>query len=269
MATERMTVAAAMVKALEQEGIKHIFGYPGAAICPFFDELIKSDIQNILVRHEANSGHAAAGYARITGKPAVCAATSGPGATNLITAIATAHMDSVPLIAITGQVVSNQIGRDAFQEADITGASEPFVKHSFLVKDGTTIAEVMKKAFYISGTGRPGPVLIDVPMDIQKQEIDFEYPDTVEIRSYKPSFLGNKLQIKKAAEALKNSSKPLICAGGGIFTVNASGELLQLSEMCDIPVISTMMGIGAIPTEHKNYWRKNERPLRYVTFVFS
>ena len=254
MATERMTVAAAMVKALEQEGIKHIFGYPGAAICPFFDELIKSDIQNILVRHEANSGHAAAGYARITGKPAVCAATSGPGATNLITAIATAHMDSVPLIAITGQVVSNQIGRDAFQEADITGASEPFVKHSFLVKDGTTIAEVMKKAFYIAGTGRPGPVLIDVPMDIQKQEIDFEYPDTVEIRSYKPSFLGNKLQIKKAAEALKNSSKPLICAGGGIFTVNACSELLQLSEMCDIPVISTMMGIGAIPTEHRNYY---------------
>ena len=249
-----MTVAAAMVKALEQEGIKHIFGYPGAAICPFFDELIKSDIQNILVRHEANSGHAAAGYARITGKPAVCAATSGPGATNLITAIATAHMDSVPLIAITGQVVSSQIGRDAFQEADITGASEPFVKHSFLVKDKNVIAEVIKKAFYIAGTGRPGPVLIDVPMDIQKQEIDFEYPETVEIRSYKPSVSGNKLQIRKAAEAVKNSRKPLICAGGGIFTAGAVGELLQLSEKCDIPVISTMMGIGAIPTEHKNYY---------------
>lgn len=254
MAAERMTVAAAMVKALEQEGIKHIFGYPGAAICPFFDELIKSDIHNILVRHEANSGHAAAGYARITGKPAVCAATSGPGATNLITAIATAYMDSVPLIAITGQVVSNQIGRDAFQEADITGASEPFVKHSFLVKDAAAIAEVMKKAFYIAGTGRPGPVLIDVPMDIQKQEIDFEYPETVEIRSYKPSVFGNKLQIRKAAEALKNSKRPLICAGGGIFTVSAADELLLLSEKCDIPVISTMMGIGAIPTEHKNYY---------------
>ena len=254
MASERMTVAAAMVKALEQEGIKHIFGYPGAAICPFFDELIKSDIQNILVRHEANSGHAAAGYARIMGKPAVCAATSGPGATNLITAIATAHMDSVPLIAITGQVVSSQIGRDAFQEADITGASEPFVKHSFLVKDKNVIAEVIKKAFYIAGTGRPGPVLIDVPMDIQKQEIDFEYPETVEIRSYKPSVSGNKLQIRKAAEAVKNSRKPLICAGGGIFTAGAVGELLQLSEKCDIPVISTMMSIGAIPTEHKNYY---------------
>lgn len=254
MATERMTVAAAMVKSLEKEGIKHIFGYPGAAICPFFDELIKSNIQSILVRHETNSGHAAGGYARIMGKPAVCVATSGPGATNLITAIATAHMDSVPLIAITGQVISNQIGRDAFQEADITGAAEPFVKHSYLVKDASAIAEIMKKAFYIAGTGRPGPVLIDVPMDIQKQEIDFEYPETVEIRSYKPSVMGNKLQIRKAAEALRNSKKPLICAGGGIFTADARDQLVQLSEMCDIPVISTMMGIGAIPTEHKNYY---------------
>lgn len=254
VASERMTVAAAMVRALEKEGIKHIFGYPGAAICPFFDELIKSDIKNILVRHEVNSGHAAAGYARITGKPAVCVATSGPGATNLITAIATAHMDSVPLIAITGQVVSNQIGRDAFQEADITGAAEPFVKHSYLVKDSASISEVMKKAFYIAGTGRPGPVLIDVPMDIQKQEIDFEYPDTVEIRSYKPSVMGNKLQIRKAAEALRNCSKPLICAGGGIFSAGAEEELIKLSEMCDIPVISTMMGVGAIPTEHRNYY---------------
>ncbi len=254
MAKERMTVASAMVKALEQEGVKHIFGYPGAAICPFFDELIKSDIQTILVRHEANSGHAASGYARVTQRPAVCAATSGPGATNLITAIATAYMDSVPMIAITGQVVSNQIGRDAFQEADITGASEPFVKHSFLLKDADSVGEVIKKAFYIAGTGRPGPVLIDVPMDIQKQEIEFEYPETVEIRSYKPSVFGNKLQIKKAAEALKNSERPLIVAGGGIFIANACDELVKLSEMCDIPVISTMMGIGSIPTNHRNYY---------------
>lgn len=254
MAKERMTVARAMVKALELEGIKHIFGYPGAAICPFFDELIESNIENILVRHEANGGHAASGYARVTGKPAVCAATSGPGATNLITAIATAYMDSVPMIAITGQVISNQIGRDAFQEADITGASEPFVKHSFLVKDADSIGEVLKKAFYIAGSGRPGPVLIDVPMDVQKQEIDFEYPQTVEIRSYKPSVMGNKLQIKKAAEALRNAERPLICAGGGIFSAGACNELKKLSELCDIPVISTMMGIGSIPTSHKNYY---------------
>lgn len=254
MAKEKITVAAAMVKALEQEGIKHIFGYPGAAICPFFDEVMNSDIQNILVRHEANSGHAAGGYARVTGRPAVCAATSGPGATNLITAIATAYMDSIPMIAITGQVVSNQIGRDAFQEADITGASEPFVKHSFLVKDAESIGEVMKKAFYIAGTGRPGPVLIDVPMDVQKQIIDFEYPEKVEIRSYKPSTVGNKLQIKKALDALKRAQRPLIVAGGGIFVANACSELVRLSETCDIPVISTMMGIGAIPTGHKNYY---------------
>lgn len=254
MAKEKMTVAAAMVRALEKEGIKHIFGYPGAAICPFFDELLHSEIQNILVRHEANSGHAAGAYARVTGKPAVCAATSGPGATNLITAIATAHMDSIPVIAITGQVVSSQIGRDAFQEADITGACEPFVKHSYLVKDADSIGEVIKRAFYIAGTGRPGPVLIDVPMDVQKQIIDFEYPESVEIRSYKPSFSGNKLQIKKAAEAVKRASKPLICAGGGIISAGACGELKALSEKCDIPVIATMMGIGSIPTAHRNYY---------------
>ncbi len=254
MSKERVTVARAMVLALEHEGIKHIFGYPGAAICPFFDELIKSDIQNILVRHEANSGHAASGYARVTGKPAVCAATSGPGATNLITAIATAHMDSVPMIAITGQVVSSQLGRDAFQEADITGAAEPFVKHSFLVKNPDDIGEVLKKAFYIASTGRQGPVLIDVPMDIQKMEIEFEYPEKVDIRSYKPSFFGNKLQIKKAADALKNSKKPLICAGGGILSSGACEQLKILSEKCDIPVIVTMMGIGSIPTNHKNYY---------------
>ena len=254
MAKERMTVAYAMVRALEAEGIKHIFGYPGAAICPFFDELIKSDIQNILVRHEANSGHSASGYARITGKPAVCAATSGPGATNLITAIATAHMDSIPMIAITGQVVSNQIGRDAFQEADITGAAEPFVKHSYLVKNPDDIGEVIKRSFYIAQSGRPGPVLIDVPMDIQKQMIDFEYPEKVEIRSYKPSVVGNKLQIKKAVEALKKSKKPLICAGGGIFMSGARDKLRELSETCDIPVIVTMMGIGSIPTDHKNFY---------------
>ncbi len=163
-------------------------------------------------------------------------------------------MDSIPIIAITGQVVSSLVGRDAFQEADITGACEPFVKHSYLVKNAESIGEVIKKAFYIAGTGRPGPVLIDVPMDIQKQEIEFEYPETVEIRSYKPSFSGNKLQIKKAAEALRNSSKPLICAGGGVIAAMAREELRRLSEMCDIPVVSTMMGIGAISTEHRNYY---------------
>ena len=254
MAKEKVTVAAAMVKALEKEGIKHIFGYPGAAICPFFDELLHSEIKSILVRHEANSGHAAAAYARVTGKPAVCAATSGPGATNLITAIATANMDSIPVVAITGQVVSGLLGRDAFQEADITGACEPFVKHSYLVKDADSIGRVMKEAFYIAGSGRPGPVLVDIPMDVQKQEIEFEYPESVDIRSYKPVLTGNKLQIKKAVEALNNSSRPLICAGGGVISAGAQEQLKKLSEKCDIPVVSTMMGIGAISTCHENYY---------------
>ena len=251
---EKITVAKAMVKCLQAEAVKQIFAYPGAAICPFLDEADNSDIETILVRHEANSGHAASGYARITGRPAVCVATSGPGATNLITAIATAYMDSIPVVAITGQVVCDQIGRDAFQEADITGAAEPFVKHSFLVKNAEDIAEVFKKAFYIAGSGRPGPVLIDVPMDVQNEVIEFSYPQSVEIRSYKPNIAGNKLQLKKAAAALEKSERPLICAGGGVFISNANELMLKLSESCEIPVISTMMGIGAIPTSHENYF---------------
>ena len=202
MASERMTVARAMVKALEAEGITTVFGYPGAAICPFYDELISSDIRHVLVRHEVNGGHAASGYARMTGKPAVAIATSGPGATNLITAIATAHMDSIPMVLITGQVSCEQIGRDVFQEADITGAAEPFVKHSYLVKDPAEMPVIFKNAFYIAGSGRPGPVLIDMPFDVQKAVIDFEYPKTVDIRSYKPSIQGNKLQIKRAVAAI-------------------------------------------------------------------
>ena len=171
-------VCEAMVKCLEQEGIKVVFGYPGAAICPFYDEIYKSNIKSVLVRHEANGGHAANGYARISGKPAVCIATSGPGATNLLTAIATAYADSVPIVCITGQVNSEQIGSDAFQEADITGAAEPFIKHTYLVKDGSQIGRIFKEAFYLAGSGRPGPVLIDVPMDVQNALIDFSYPKT-------------------------------------------------------------------------------------------
>ena len=254
MSKEKITVAKAMVECLKAENIKHIFAYPGAAICPFLDEVYGSDIETILVRHEANSGHSASGYARMTGKPAVCVATSGPGATNLITAIATAYMDSIPIVAITGQVVCDQIGRDAFQEADITGSAEPFVKHSFLVKNAEDIPEVFKKAFYIAGSGRPGPVLIDVPMDVQNTLIDFSYPESVKIRSYKPNITGNKLQVKKAVTALEKAERPLICAGGGIFISNANELMQQLCESCEIPVISTMMGIGAIPTSHENYF---------------
>ena len=249
MASERMTVARAMVKALEAEGITTVFGYPGAAICPFYDELISSDIRHVLVRHEVNGGHAASGYARMTGKPAVAIATSGPGATNLITAIATAHMDSIPMVLITGQVSCEQIGRDVFQEADITGAAEPFVKHSYLVKDPAEMPVIFKNAFYIAGSGRPGPVLIDMPFDVQKAVIDFEYPKTVDIRSYKPSIQGNKLQIKRAVAAIEKSKKPLICAGGGIFTAGAVNLLRKFMQVTDIPVVNTMMGMSSVPAD--------------------
>ncbi|MCL2698217.1 MAG: biosynthetic-type acetolactate synthase large subunit [Oscillospiraceae bacterium] len=250
MLSQRITVAEALIKCLESEGITTIFGYPGAAICPFYNKLTDSKIKHILVRHEANAGHAASGFARITGKPAVCVATSGPGATNLITAIATAYMDSIPMIAITGQVSTEQIGRDVFQEADITGATEPFVKHSYLIKDAALVPEIIKKAFYIAGSGRPGPVLLDIPYDVQLQEIDFKYPDNVEINSYRPCLEGNKLQIKRVAEAIAEAKKPLICAGGGLFTANAR-ELVQcIAEKANIPVICTMMGISLMPSDH-------------------
>ncbi len=249
-----MTVAKAMTEALKAEGITTVFGYPGAAICPFYDELYKTDIRHILVRHEVNAGHAANGCARITGKPAVAVATSGPGALNLITAIATAYMDSIPMVVITGQVNSEQIGRDVFQEADITGSAEPFVKHSYLLKKPEDTAAVFKKAFYIAGTGRRGPVLIDVPFDVQKTEIDFEYPESIDIRSYRPSSYGNGLQIKHAVSAIKSAKKPLICAGGGLFTGDGVSLMRKFSERTEIPVVSTMMGLGAMPTNSPLYF---------------
>lgn len=249
-----MTVAKAMTECLAAEGITTVFGYPGAAICPFYDELEKTNIRHILVRHEVNGGHAASGYARITGKPAVAIATSGPGALNLITAIATAYMDSIPMVIITGQVNSDQIGRDVFQEADITGSAEPFVKHSYLLKRPEDTAEVFKRAFYIAGTGRRGPVLIDIPFDVQKAEIDFEYPETVDIRSYRPSSTGNGNQIKRAAAAIANSKKPLILAGGGLFTGNAAELMNKFAKQTGIPVVSTMMGLGAMPTNDPQFF---------------
>ncbi|MBQ9948548.1 MAG: biosynthetic-type acetolactate synthase large subunit [Oscillospiraceae bacterium] len=254
MGTKRMTVAKAMTECLKAEGISTVFGYPGAAICPFYDELYNTDIKHVLVRHEVNGGHAASGYARITGKPAVAIATSGPGALNLITAIATAYMDSIPMVVITGQVNTEQIGRDVFQEADITGSAEPFVKHSYLLKRPEDTARVFKEAFYIAGSGRRGPVLIDIPYDVQKAEIDFQYPDTVDIRSYRPSSVGNGQQIKRAVNALMQAEKPLICAGGGLFTGNGVELMQRFAEHTDIPVVSTMMGLGAMPTDSPLYF---------------
>lgn len=254
MSPTRMTVARAMVECLKAEGINMVFGYPGAAICPFYDELYNTDIKHVLVRHEVNGGHAASGYARISGKPAVAVATSGPGALNLITAIATAYMDSIPMVIITGQVNREQIGRDVFQEADITGSAEPFVKHSYLLKDPFDVARVFKEAFYIAGSGRCGPVLIDIPYDVQRCEISFEYPDTVDIRSYRPSSVGNGNQIKRVVNALMESKKPVICAGGGLFTREGAALMRRFAENVDIPVVSTMMGLGAMPTDSPLYY---------------
>lgn len=245
--------AQAMVRCLDNEGIKVVFGYPGAAICPFYDELYSSDIHHVLVRHEANAGHAASGYARITNKPAVCIATSGPGATNLLTAIATAYADSIPLICITGQVSTDQIGCDVFQEVDITGAAEPFVKYSYLIKDAAELPRIFKEAFYLAGTGRKGPVLIDVPVDVQNTLIDFDYPETVNMRTYKPTVKGSQIQIKKIIEAVEASEKPIICAGGGVFLSGAEQQLRRFAEKANIPVVSTMMGLSLFPTEHPLY----------------
>ncbi|MBP1543167.1 MAG: biosynthetic-type acetolactate synthase large subunit, partial [Oscillospiraceae bacterium] len=249
-----MTVARAMTECLKAEGVTTVFGYPGAAICPFYDELYDTDIKHVLVRHEVNAGHAASGYARITGKPAVAVATSGPGALNLITAIATAYMDSIPMVVITGQVNTDQIGRDVFQEADITGSAEPFVKHSYLLKRPEDTARVFREAFYIAGSGRRGPVLIDIPFDVQKAEIDFSYPETVSIRSYRPSSVGNGQQIKRVITALSEAKKPLICAGGGLFTGDGVRLMQELVRLTDIPVVSTMMGLGAMPTDDALYY---------------
>ncbi len=249
-----MTGAQAVVTSLEKEGVTTVFGYPGAAICPVYDCLAKSPICHILVRQEQNAGHAAAAYGRISGRPGVCIATSGPGALNLLTSLATAYMDSVPLVAITGQVSSELLGRDVFQEADITGAAEPFTKHSFLVKNAADLPRIFKEAFYLASTGRPGPVLIDLPVDIQKGELDFAYPEAVSIRGYNPSTRANPLQLRRVAQAISQARRPVICAGGGVFSAGAKGRMRDFSEGCQIPVVTTMMGLGLMPSDHPLYF---------------
>lgn len=246
--------AQAMVKCLEAEGISVVFGYPGAAICPFYDCLGQSSIRHILTRNEQNAGHAASGYARVTGKPAVCVATSGPGATNLFTAIATAYADSIPLIAITGQVETGLLGRDVFQEVDTTGAAEPFTKYSYLVKDASDIPRVFKEAFYIASTGRRGPVLIDMPVDVQRQLINFRYPQEASIRGYKPRFRGHAVQVKRVAEAIRAAKRPLLCVGGGAIAAGAQKQVRALCEAVSLPAVSTLMGIGALPAGHPLYF---------------
>lgn len=247
----KVTGAQAILMALKNEKADVIFGYPGAAICPFYNALLDSDIKHVLTRHEQGAVHAASGYARVTGKAGVCVATSGPGATNLITGIATAYMDSIPIVAITGQVATDQIGKDVFQEADITGATAPFCKHNYLVKKAGDLPRIIKEAFHIASTGRPGPVLIDIPVDIQNQAFDFKYPETVDIRGYKPVYKGHPGQIRKIAEAVEKAKAPVICGGGGLINGNAQEELREFAEKCRIPVVTTLMGIGCIPWDHE------------------
>lgn len=243
-----------MVECLKSENVQIAFGYPGAAICPFLDYLYRSPIRHILVREEQNAAHEASGYARASGKPGVCIATSGPGATNMITGIATAYMDSVPLIAITGQVSSELLGRDVFQEADITGACEPFTKHSYLVKNAADLPRIFKEAFHIASTGRPGPVLIDVPVDIQLAEVpEFVYPQRAEIIGYKPRTQGHAMQIKKALAAMQEAKRPVLVCGGGVVLAGARNELVAFAEKSGIPVVSTMMGIGVVPMDSRLY----------------
>ena len=250
-----MTGADAIVKCLEAEGVKTVFGYPGVAICPLYNSLLNSSINRILVRTEQNAAHAASGYARVSDEVGVCIVTSGPGATNLITGIATADADSIPLVCITGQVDSKLIGSDVFQEADITGATESFVKYSYLIKDVNDIPRVFKEAFYIASTGRKGPVLIDIPMDIQNDLINkFKYPQEVSLRTYKPTVKGHAVQINKVFKELSKAKKPIICAGGGVILSNAKELLKEFSHKYKIPVVSTMMGLGVMPTNDPYYF---------------
>lgn len=250
-----LTGAEMVVTCLEKHGVEVVFGYPGAANCPIIDKLSFSGIKHILTRNEQGAAHMASGYARVTKKAGVCTATSGPGATNLITGIATAYMDSVPMIALTGQVASPVIGKDAFQEVDITGATLPFTKHNYLVKDGTQIKRIMDEAFHIATTGRKGPVLIDIPMDYLKSTYEYDEEDNpVRIRGYRVLEKVNDAQIKKVATAIKEAEKPIILAGGGIVGSDGLKEFRKLVDQCKIPVVATMNGIGTIPTDNELYF---------------
>ncbi|ADL33907.1 acetolactate synthase large subunit IlvB1 [Butyrivibrio proteoclasticus B316] len=247
-----MTGAEVIVRCLEKENTKVIFGYSGVAIDPFWNKILDSKIKRVLVRTEQNAAHLASGYARISGGVGVCAVTSGPGATNLITGIATAYADSIPLVAITGQVNSDMIGSDVFQEADITGAVESFVKYSYLVRDVNDLPKIIKEAFYIASTGRRGPVLIDIPFDIQNAEYKdkFAYPESISMRSYKPTVKGNMAQIKKVIKEVEKAKRPIICVGGGVHLSQATMEIRKFAELNSVPVVSTMMGIGVMPSDH-------------------
>ncbi len=244
---KKLTGAQITIESLIAEGVDVIFGYPGGAILPTYDALLDSKIKHVLVRHEQGATHMAEGYARVSGRPGVVMVTSGPGATNCVTGIADAYMDSTPIVVITGQVSTALIGNDAFQEADVVGITRPCTKHNFLVRDVRDLARVMKEAFYIARTGRPGPVVVDLPKDVQQAECVFKYPDTVDIRGYKPNFKGNPRQIERAVEAIEKSEKPLFYVGGGVQWSGAAPELAQLVRGLGIPICETLMGLGSFP----------------------
>lgn len=248
-----MIGASILLESLKRVGVDVIFGYPGGQVLPIFDQLYDSEIKFILTRHEQGAAHAADGYARSTGKVGVCLATSGPGATNLVTGIATAYMDSIPMVAITGQVGTHLIGNDAFQEADVTGITRPITKHNYLVKDVKDLARIIAEAFYIASSGRPGPVLIDIPVDVQRADTEFIWPEKIEIRSYQPTYSGHPGQIKKAVKLISGCRKPIIYAGGGIISSGADVELKKLAEKIQAPVTTTFMGLGGFPGTHKLY----------------
>jgi len=243
----KMTGAKILIESLKKEAVEVIFGYPGGSVLPVFDALYEAPFKFILTRHEQGATHAADGYARATGKVGVCIATSGPGATNLVTGIATAYMDSIPMVAITGQVKTFLIGNDAFQEADVTGITRPITKHNYLVKDVNELAHTIKEAFHVARSGRPGPVVIDLPVDVQLHEAAFHYPKEITMRSYSPTYFGHKGQIKKIAKAIKDSKRPVIYAGGGVIISEASRELTELAKKTRIPVTTTLLGLGAYP----------------------
>nr|WP_086939766.1 acetolactate synthase 3 large subunit [Thaumasiovibrio occultus] len=252
---EMLSGADMIVRSMIDQGVKHIFGYPGGSVLDIYDALHeKSDIEHVLVRHEQAAVHMADGYARATGEVGVVLVTSGPGATNAITGIATAYMDSIPMVVFSGQVMSNLIGNDAFQECDMVGISRPVVKHSFLIKDPRDIPKIVKKAFYLAASGRPGPVVIDIPKDMMNpaEQYPYEYPEDIKMRSYNPTMQGHKGQIKRGLKALLEAKKPVLYVGGGAIMAGCEPELLKLSESLNIPVVSTLMGLGAFPGTHKN-----------------
>ncbi len=252
---ERMTGAQLLARGLEQEGAEYVFGYPGVAICPFYDALMDTKIKGILVRSEQNAAHAASGYARASGKVGVCAVTSGPGATNVITGIATAFADSIPILILTGQVEKHLIGQDVFQEADITGAAESFVKFSYQVRHAADIPRIVKEAFYIASSGRPGPVLIDLPIDVQTENVAKpKEPEEVNLRTYKPTVQGNTAQIRKVLKELSRCKSPILLVGGGVLRSGAQREVRAFAEKYQIPAVSTMMGIGVFPTADPLYF---------------